>query len=343
MTIQILDCTLRDGGYLVGKNYPPSFIQNVMRALIKAKIDYIEVGFLQNAKKEENVIYHNAQEAKVWLPEDRQKSQFTGFADNSRYSIDNLEPCDGASFENVRICFAKYEYQDALKFAKAAIEKGYIIFVQPMDVLGYTKEELLRLVESVNEISPECLSIVDTFGAMYLDDLRTVFEWVNGHLSKSIKMGFHSHNNMNLSAALAQEFIGLATKADRNIVVDTSLLGMGRGAGNAQTEVMTKFLNEKYHKDYDMDAILEVIAAEINPLKAHLQWGYSLPMFICGCLSSHVDNVYHLAEKGDVSATEMYHIIESMDVEKRKRYDFLYSKSDFTELDNAIQRYRDKK
>lgn len=335
MSIQILDCTIRDGGYLTGKKFTPEFVNGVINGLIKAGIDYIEVGFLQNQKKDETIVYSNSQDARKYIPFSKGVSQFTGFADNSRYSIDKLDDFDGKSFENIRICFAKHEYKEALRFADAAKKKGYHLFVQPMDAMGYTWGERDDLLSRVNDIMPDVVSIVDTFGSMYLEDMKAVFEQMDGKLDRTIKIGCHSHNNLQLSCALTEKFIALAVQTGRNIVVDSSLLGMGRGAGNAPTEAIVNYLNVMHGKKYNLTAIFDVIDQYVEPLKKIVYWGYDLPMFISGATSSHVDNIYYLQNNENCSSSELYQVLESMDIEKRKRYDFQYSKNDFTEVKKA--------
>ncbi len=340
MEIQVLDCTIRDGGYLTGKKFTDEWVNGVVNGLVKAKIDYIEVGFLQNRKKDETIVYGNAKEARKYIPSSKGISRFTGFADNSRYSIDRLDDFDGQSFENIRICFAKHEYIEALEFAAAAKRKGYHMFIQPMDTMGYTLEERNDLLSRVNDIMPDVVSVVDTFGSMYLEDLRSVFCQMDEKLDRAVKIGCHSHNNLQLSCALAEEFITLAVQADRSIVVDGSLLGMGRGAGNAPTEALVRYINEKHGKTYDLTALFDVIDRYIEPLKKAVYWGYDLPMFISGSTASHVDNIYYLRNHTDCSSGELYHVLDSMEVEKRKRYDFQYSKNDFTETQKAYDRFR---
>lgn len=340
MSIQISDCTIRDGGYLTGKKFPDEFINSVIDGLVSAGIDYIETGFLQIQTNGEPIVYHDSKDVRRYIPIFKGNTEFVGFCDNSRYSTEYLDECDGKSFESLRISFAKHEWKGALKFCASAKQKGYHVFVQPMDAPGYTFDEREELIREVNEIKPEAFAIVDTFGAMHLDDLCKIFQQVDRLLDKEIKVGLHSHNNLHLSCALAEQLITMAAETGRSVVVDGSLLGMGRGAGNACTETIVNFLNTRYGKNYDLPVLLDTIDKYIVPLKKSIQWGYDLPMFICGCESSHVDNVYHLEKNTDCTIREMYEVIHSMDIEKRKRYGSGYSKNDFTILQNTYEKYK---
>lgn len=339
MTIQISDCTIRDGGYLAGKNFPPEFINGVIDGLVRAGIDYIETGFLQGKSDGESLVYSNSKDVRKYIPSFKGDSEFVGFCDNSRYSIKLLDDCDGKAFESLRISFAKHERKEALEFCKAAKSKGYHVFVQPMDAPGYTYEERKELIEEVNEIKPEAFAIVDTFGAMHLDTLCEVFEQTDKLLDVTIKIGLHSHDNLRLSCALAEQLITMAAETDRSVAVDGSLLGMGRGAGNACTEVIADFLNTRYDKNYDISILLETIEKYIVPIRMATYWGYDLPMFICGCESSHVDNIYYLKDNTECTTKEAYEIIHNMDIEKRKRYGVNYSKNDFTILQRTYEEY----
>lgn len=343
MSIQISDCTIRDGGYLTGKNFSPEFINGIIEGLVRAGIDYVETGFLQTQVNGESIVYHNSGDVRKYIPLFKGNTEFVGFCDNSRYSIEKLDDCDGKSFESLRISFAKHEWKDAIKFCAEAKAKGYHVFVQPMDALGYTENERKELIRTVNEIQPEAFAIVDTFGAMHLDDMFKIFKQVDQLLDKKIKVGLHSHNNLHLSCALAEELIMMAEESDRSVAVDGALFGMGRGAGNACTEEIAGFLNTRYNKNYDLTVLLDTIEKYIIPLRQNISWGYNMPMFICGNESAHVDNVYYLQKNMNCSYREMQEVIHSMNIEERKRYGANYSKSDFTILENAYNTYKSEK
>jgi 4-hydroxy 2-oxovalerate aldolase len=339
MSFQISDCTIRDGGYLTGKVFPDEFVHGVLEGLVNAGIDYVEVGFLQKQVNGEPIVYLDSKGVMKYLPKDKKGTEFVGFCDNSRYSIDLLDECDHQSFESLRISFAKHESAEALKFCAAAKQKGYRVFVQPMDAPGYTFEERAKMIEEVNKMQPETFSIVDTFGIMDMHELRGIFHQVDELLDKNIKVGLHSHNNLNLSCALVEDLISMAEKTDRSVVVDGALFGMGRGAGNANTEAIVHLLNKRYGKNYDLPLLLDVIEKYIVPLKSQVRWGYDMPMFVCGSQCSHVDNVYYIERTKKASVRDMYEVLGSLSVDKRKRYGTGYSKNDFSLLQESLDSY----
>lgn len=343
MSIMITDCTIRDGGYLLHKNSSPEFVKGVIQGLTDAGIDFIETGFLQNIVNGETIVYHNSEDIIKYLPNKNGRTEYLGFCDNSRYCLDNLDDYTGRSFKWFRISFAQHEIDDALDFCIGATKKGYFVQFNPMDTLSYTDEARERLVEKVNRIKPASLSIVDTFGAMDMIDLVHIFKQFDTLLDKKIKIGLHSHDNLGLSCALAERMIELSEETGRDIIVDGSLYGMGRGAGNAKTELLADYLNKRCGAKYDLQILLETIDRYIKPLLKDSPWGYDLPMYVCGTKHSHVDNVYHLKNKYKCKINELYDVVERLTPQQRTRYGVGYSKKDFSALEKKYEEYKQEK
>lgn len=318
----LLDCTLRDGAYIVDKKFGDQVINGIINGLTEAGIDYIEIGFLQNeGGGEGKTVYKNASDAQKFIPQRKGNSEFSVLADFSRYSIDNLEDYDGKSIDIVRECFFKDERFDAMDVSRKIKEKGYKVFVQPVDILGYTDAELLELIEMANQIEPYCFSIVDTFGSMYEEDLQHVYSIINHNLVSSCKIGFHSHNNMQLSNALSQSFLRMA-HGKREVVVDATVSGMGRGAGNTPTELIAEYMVSKLGYNYNMDALLDIIDGYMDNIRARSSWGYTTPYFIAGCYSAHVNNITYLTRKNSIRSKDIRYILNKIGASARKRYHY---------------------
>ena len=110
-----------------------------------------------------------------------------------------------------------------------------------MDILGYSDLELIEFIEEINKIEPFSFSIVDTFGSMYQEELCHCFEIINHNLVSTSQIGFHSHNNLQMSNSLSQEFIRIAA-GKRDVVIDGTISGMGRGAVNTPTELIAQYM-----------------------------------------------------------------------------------------------------
>lgn len=317
-----MDCTLRDGAYLLDKRFGVSNIRGITDGLVEAGIDFIEIGFFQNEGfGEGKTVYLNSADAGRFIPDDKKGCLFTVLADYSRYDVSNLDEHSDDSVDAVRECFFKQERFGALDYCRIIKNKGYKLFVQPVDILGYSDAELLSFIDELNRIEPYCLSIVDTFGSMYFEDLRRILELIDHNLIRTCKIGFHSHNNMQMSNALSQEFVRL-TAGRREAVVDGTLSGMGRGAGNTPTELIAQYLSVKWHSKYNIDAILDVIDNYMNHIRSLCQWGYSTSYFVAGCYSAHVNNIAFLTKKNSIKNKDMRYILDAIGPQARKRYDY---------------------
>lgn len=319
---KILDCTLRDGAYLIDKNFGDKNIRGIIGGLVRAGADYIEIGFLQNEGfKEGKTVFRNGAHASGYIPVKRGRSRFTVLADYSRYDIGNLDPFDGSSFDAVRACFFKNERYEVMPFCRKVKMLGYELFVQPVDIMGYSDIEIIELIRNVNEIRPSCFSIVDTFGSMYESDLMRIYSLVHHNLAPGIRVGFHSHNNMQMSSALSQSFLKM-TYGQREAVVDATLGGMGRGAGNTPTELIAEYMVSRLGYDYRMDELLDLLDGYVDNLRARCSWGYSLPYFVAGAFSAHVNNISYLTDKNGIRAKDMRYILDKIGSRERKRYDY---------------------
>lgn len=320
--VNILDCTLRDGGYLIDSQFGNTAIKGIIRGLTESSVDVIECGFLKDEPHQNgNTIFNNAAQVRPFLPEDRKQASYVCLADYSRYHIDNLEPYDGSSIDGVRACFFKKERYDVIPFCRSIIDKGYKLYVQPVDILGYKDAELLELIEAINDLEPYAFSIVDTFGSMYREDLQRVFYLIHHNLCTNAKIGFHSHNNLQMSFSLSQDFIEMS-QGLRNIVIDTSMAGMGRGAGNTNTELVMQYMNRKFSSGYDIDTILDLIDNYIDGFHSQYEWGYSIPYFLTGSHSAHVNNISYLSTKAGIASRDINFLLNRLDASDRKHYDY---------------------
>ena len=337
MNIMLNDCTLRDGMYLLDKNPAPDFIAAVLHGLQASGIDLFENGFLQEQGAGESLVYRDAAEAARHLDDPQLSRHITAFCDCSRYHPGLLEPHDGRAFDHLKLAFARHEASTAFEQAVDYAAKGYKVLFNPMDAPGYSRAERSTMLRQVNELRPFVFSIVDTFGTMRLGELSDIFAQVDAELAPGIRVGLHTHNNLQLSCALGQTLIELALPRGREVIIDCSLYGMGRGAGNAATEVMAAHVNALCgERIYDLGLLLDLISAWVLPLREQVSWGYDLPHLICGLLGAHVDNLGCLHRHGIDDPRTMLQLLERLSPENRKRYGAGYSKSDFEQLDKII-------
>lgn len=335
--VRLLDCTLRDGAYIVDAKFGTPAIKGIIKKMQDANVDIIECGWLKNAPHEEGTsFFHVPSDLEKYLIKRSERTTYVAMIDWDRYDLDYLPEYDGKTLDAIRVVFPYGKYKEGIEVGKAIARKGYQVFFQAANTLAYTNEDLVELAKEINEVSPVALSVVDTFGAMYNEDLERIVEVLNGELKPNIKLGFHSHNNQQLSFALSMHFVELLKKADRECIVDASLCGMGRGAGNATTELVANYLNQKQHCNYDMNQIMDAIDMYMPYFQEHYTWGYSTPYFIAGMYCCHVNNIAYLQKNHRTNAQDMRNIIESLSPDDRKKYDYDLLEEKYIENQNRI-------
>lgn len=321
--IKILDCTLRDGAYITNSMFGEPAIRGIISKLQDAGVDVIECGWLKNKEHEMgSSFFHVPEDIVPYLPNKKENITYTVMIDWDRYDLDYLTPYDGRSIDAIRVVFPHGKHLEGIQVGQEIGQKGYQIFYQAANTLAYSDSDLIELADAVNQTDAVAISVVDTFGAMYEEDLERIISILDQHMRPEIAIGFHSHNNQQLSFALTIHFIKYFADKRRNIMVDASLCGMGRGAGNATTELVTSYLNRKCGCHYNMDAIMDAIDIYMTYFQEHYQWGYSTPYFIAGLNCCHVNNIAYLLNNHRTSARDMRNIIESMDPADRRKYDY---------------------
>lgn len=321
--IKLLDCTLRDGSYIVNAEFGEPAIRGLIYKLQKADTEIIECGWLKNSEyKKGTTFFHVPSDLEEYINHKDINKTYVVMIDWDRYDLDYLPPYDGKSIDAIRVVFPHGRHKEGIEVGLRIKEKGYKVFFQAANTLAYSDEDLVLLAQAVNEAEPEGLSVVDTFGAMYPEDLEHIVKIVDGYLKPTVALGFHSHNNQQLSFALSMHFVEILKNSQRDIIVDASLCGMGRGAGNTTTELIASYLNKKCHCHYNLDIIMDAIDTYMEYFKEKFQWGYSTPYFIAGLYCTHVNNIAYLLKNHRTNAMDMKNIIESLKPEDRRKYDY---------------------
>ena len=204
--IQLLDCTLRDGGYINNFRFGKYAIRKILQQLTHAGLDIVECGFLEDGEYDEDTsIFNAAEQIASLLPNEHGRTMFVAMVCYGEYDLSQLSPCTRNSIDGIRVTFHYDEVEGALEYCREIKEKGYKVFVQPVGTSSYTDIQLLHLIEKVNELQPYSFYLVDTLGLMHKNDIARFFYLINTNLDKSINMGFHSHNNLQLSFSNSQE------------------------------------------------------------------------------------------------------------------------------------------
>lgn len=336
MHIKLLDCTLRDGAYVNNAEFGKPAMRGIISKLQDAHTDIIECGWLKDFEHVVGTSYfHVPEDAEQYINCKSEDIVYCAMIDWNRYNTDNLPPYAGKTINAVRVVFPHGKLKEAISIGKIIREKGYKVLFQAANTLAYSNEDLIDLAKAMNEFHPYALSVVDTFGAMYFENLDQIIEILDSHLDQDIELGLHAHNNQQLAFANCIHFMDLL-KDRRNIIVDATLSGMGRGAGNATTELVAGYIDRVHNGNYDMNAIMDAIDMYIQGFRERFTWGYSTPYFIAGLYQCHVNNIAYLTNNHRTNSRDMRNIIESLSVEERRKYDYDLLEEKFLENQNRI-------
>lgn len=318
--VRVLDCTLRDGGYVNNWKFGKRIIQNIIKCLDEAEVDLIEVGFLKDCESDsEYSLYNTIEEIKEMLPFKPDHAEYVAMILHSNYDINKLEQCDG-TISYIRVTFHDYDMEEGIKFCKEVKEKGYKLFINPINLMGYSDERLLDLIKKINLIHPYGFSIVDTFGSMSKRDLVRIYAICEHNLEKDIVLGLHLHENMSLAFSLAQCFLEFK-ESGRQCVIDGSLNGMGRVPGNLCIELILDYLNQYFNRSYSLDSILDAIENYIMPIKKNTPWGYSTEYFLSAKNNMHRNYAEFFQAKGRLTTRAINELLEKVPENKKGKFD----------------------
>lgn len=325
MSIKLLDCTLRDGGYLNDWNFGNAGILSIFRRLVKSGLDIVEVGFLddrRSADMNRTINPNTTIVTEMFKNEDKKSTINTAMIDYGTCSIENIGLQKDGFIDAIRVIFKQPKMREAIKFCHQLKEKGYKVCVNPVSVTTYSDRNMLDLIDLVNELDPYAMSLVDTYGLLQKDRLFRYFYLLDNNLNKDICIGYHAHNNFQLAFSNSVELLKIRTK--RNLIIDSSLYGMGKSAGNLNTELIANYLNETYGKNYDVSEILNTIELEILKYTDIVKWGYQLTYYLAASNKCHPNYVKFLENKNRLRIKDINTILEAISSDKSLNYDEAY-------------------
>jgi len=315
----LLDCTLRDGSYITEGEFPDQAIRDIIKTLIDSNLDFVEVGYLNSTKlyRGNSTHFDSISRIAEYLPVERKNAMLLAMVDVDQFKIEDFTPYDGTSVDGIRIVFYKHQIKEAIKYAKIVNELGYKLFMQPMVTIDYSMSEYSSLCDELIKLNPFGISIVDSFGYMTPGDFRKYFKILDNLAPESVIIGFHSHQNMNLALPVAVDVFEYSTA--RRLVIDCSLLGMGRGAGNLQTELVANYYNNSFVPKYDIIELIRLINEYIVPIKERREWGYTPYYFLTAYKGCHPNYAAFVLENHQISLTDFADYLNTIPPEMKTK------------------------
>ena len=288
---KIVDCTLRDGGYYCDWVFDKTLVKRYLVAMSSAGVDIVEVGFRFSTKPKFLGPYAYTSDdylRSLALPEGPRYAVMV----NAKDYLDSSAPVASQirkSFDKqanspvdiVRIAANREELPVARQVASALVELGYTVCLNVMQITNIPSDELQVMTKAIAGWDVvEVLYFADSFGNLTPSDTRRIIEILQTEWRG--ELGIHAHNNK--ERALVNTLSAMEVGVE---YLDSTILGMGRGAGNASTEGLLVELNASGHDEYYPDAVFPLVLHEFSDLKKRYGWGPNLYYFLSATHGIH--------------------------------------------------------
>ena len=307
MTIKILDCSIRDGGYINNWNFSKEIVREVYRALSKSGVDFIELGFRSSVKYFDNKKYglwrYCTEENLLDVTNNIHGAKISIMVDFGKVDITDLVEKTNSAIDMVRVAVHRNNIFRAIDFIEKIKSKGYLTSLQCMGISCYTDQEKKDLLKALKDTEIDVVYLADSYGSIFPFQIKELFllflELGN------FKVGFHPHNNIQMAFANTLEVIRLEVD-----FVDTTIYGIGRGAGNLPTEILLSYLLMQDNDKYNVIPVLNCIEKYFLDLIKEMPWGYQLPYMISGIFNSHSNYSKELLRRQEYSMEDIWKALE---------------------------------
>lgn len=297
-SIKVLDCTVRDGGLLNKHQFSFDLVKNIYRCLAAAGVDYMEAGYKNSDKlfsRDEFGPWKFCDDDLLWRLKEGVDNgpKMSVLVDIGRADMDAIKKRSESPFDMVRVaCYAR-DIDKCISLVNTFHDLGYETTINIMASSRDAGPELDEALDQAErESRADVVYMVDTFGYYYQEQIDALVQryrkWI-----KTKELGFHGHNNQQLAFSNTIQCI-----MNNVNYLDSTIYGIGRGAGNCTTELLLGFLK---NPKYDIRPVLDIIASDFIPMreKGDLEWGYVIPQMIAGIFNSHPEDAIKMRKGPD--------------------------------------------
>lgn len=281
--IKVLDCTIRDGGLINKWQFTDELVRATYQAVCEAGVDYMEIGYkasrdMFDPKEYGKWRFCDEDDVKRVLDGLELKSKLACMVDIGRVKEEDILPVRDSIFDMIRVaCYVK-DVDKGIALANQIMDKGYEVTLNIMAVSTNLEKDIDEALAQISQTTIPYVYVVDSYGSMYCEDITfLVKKYLQAMPGKTI--GIHCHNNRQLAFGNTVQAI-----IDGSNILDASVYGIGRGAGNCTLELLLGFLK---NPKYNLRPILKLIQDYFLPLRTQIEWGYIIPYMITGTLNEH--------------------------------------------------------
>ena len=284
--LKVLDCTVRDGGLMNDHGFEDEIVQAIYKTNVAAGVDYMEMGYKADKKIFSPTDYGpwkfcDEEDVRHIVGENDTGLKLSVMADAGRTDYHNdVLPAEQSVFDMVRVATYIHQVPAAMDIAQDALDKGYEVTLNLMAVSTIQEWELDEALDIFAESGAQAIYLSDSFGTFYAEQVEYLMrKYLRLAVPRGKVVGMHAHNNQQLAFANTIEAIIQGAN-----MLDGSMAGLGRGAGNCPLELLLGFL---HNPKYRLRPVLKCIQDYIEPLRQELRWGFDIPYMITGVLNQH--------------------------------------------------------
>ncbi len=312
--LKILDCTFRDGGYYNNWYFEPKTVQRYLSSMSSSGIDIVEIGFRMPPQTSfcgpfayctddflRDLDIPSTLTIGVMI---NAKDFISSKMSSKDLVLQSFSPASESPVKVVRIAAHFRELKESEEIAKALHGLGYQVGFNLMQSTGKTPQELAGAAKEID--SWNCIQVLyfaDSFGNMKPPQILEMVESLRGGWSGAL--GIHTHDNMGL--ALSNSLEGISNGITW---IDSTVLGMGRGAGNTQTEHLLVELASRGFSGYNAESLFALVLEDFSDLKAKYQWGPNLLYYLSAAYNIHPTYVQELLASSNRNSQ---HILDSLE------------------------------
>jgi len=278
--MKLLDCTIRDGGYYTNWDFSDQMVSTYIKTFNELPIDYLEVGYRSKPQQGYLGKYFYCPTYVLKELKANTNKKLVIILNEKDVKAEDAEELlvpirDYVSM--VRMAIDPKNFRRALVLATEVKRLGFEMAFNVMYMSTWKEEkDFLELIPEVDKIA-DYFYMVDSFGGVYPDDVREIMALLRS--KTQVKLGFHGHNNLEM--ALANTLVAIEEGID---IVDATVTGMGRGAGNLKTELLLTVLQSQNKLNFDYNPLTKVVD-DFTKLQNAYDWGPNLPYMVSGANS----------------------------------------------------------